>query len=245
MLRYYIPMDFIGEWFGGKPGGGLNRHNAGWIVRFQNPYEGKCFSDSSYGDEREAHDAAVAWRVTESNRRNQTRNLMRAVRTAGELYLEVQLQDGRVMKCDLDDSAFASERTWSSWQNKTGQDVYYACWSGRKNDYGVRFHQVLCPQWIVVDHINRDGLDNRRANLRDGVNGVNARNMGKRADNSSGVTGVSYSENSNAWVVQWSENGRRRMKRFKGARDDDAAKQQAIEFRQRVNVRTNTTNGET
>ena len=44
----------------------------------------------------------------------------------------------------------------------------------------------------VTDHINRDGLDNRRANLRIVPQELNAVNKSIRSNNTSGVTGVSF-----------------------------------------------------
>jgi hypothetical protein len=48
-----------------------------------------------------------------------------------------------------------------------------------------------------VDHINMDGLDNRRGNLRVCDNSLNQANTRKRSDNSSGFKGVS--RNGSKW----------------------------------------------
>lgn len=47
---------------------------------------------------------------------------------------------------------------------------------------------------LVVDHINRDKSDNRWINLRDVSQSLNMKNTGIRADNSSGVVGVSMAK---------------------------------------------------
>ena len=234
-------MDEAAEWFGGKPGGSVGRNGLGWLVRFQNPYASKHFSDAAFGGALESRAAAREYQQSESLERGQTRNLMRIVQGGGEVYLGVQLQDGRLMKCDIEDSGLVERRTWCSWQSCSGNN--YVAWSGRRGEASERFHRLLCPEWAKVDHINRDGLDNRRSNLRDGGGGVNERNAKQRSDNTSGATGVSYSVESKAWVVQWSEDKRRRMKRFPGAKDDDAAKERAIAFRMEVNTRTGNANG--
>jgi len=47
------------------------------------------------------------------------------------------------------------------------------------------------PKGVVVDHINGDSLDCRRANMRICTNVENVRNSRKRSDNTSGYKGVS------------------------------------------------------
>lgn len=55
-------------------------------------------------------------------------------------------------------------------------------------------HRYLtdCPKGMVIDHINRNPLDNRRSNLRICTQKQNARNVGIRSDNTSGYKGVRY-----------------------------------------------------
>jgi len=60
-----------------------------------------------------------------------------------------------------------------------------------------------------IDHINRNPSDNRWVNLRHVGRLCNIRNSGKRKDNSSGVTGVSWDRSNGKWVVQIGVNNKR------------------------------------
>lgn len=51
----------------------------------------------------------------------------------------------------------------------------------------------------IVDHIDRNRIDNRMRNLRISNKSTNSMNTGLRVSNSSGVTGVSYMEDKNKW----------------------------------------------
>lgn len=59
-----------------------------------------------------------------------------------------------------------------------------------------------------VDHVNRNGLDNRRANIRIATRKENNRNLGLRSDNKSGFKGISFDRNRNKWFAFSTENGR-------------------------------------
>lgn len=60
----------------------------------------------------------------------------------------------------------------------------------------------------MVDHISRNGCDNRSKNLRNGIGGVNDKNRRLRVDNTSGVNGVTYHQTRRAWMAQIRNNGK-------------------------------------
>lgn len=59
-----------------------------------------------------------------------------------------------------------------------------------------------------IDHINGDPTDNRIVNLRVATLAENSRNRGLRADNTSGIKGVSWSKKSNRWLAHLGHNGK-------------------------------------
>jgi len=62
----------------------------------------------------------------------------------------------------------------------------------------------------IIDHINRDGLDNRLLNLRVVSHGVNNRNSRRPANNTSGKRGVSYDAKNDKWVAYIDIDGKRK-----------------------------------
>ena len=59
-----------------------------------------------------------------------------------------------------------------------------------------------------VDHINRDRLDNRIANLRRVSNSENMANLSVRTNSKSGVPGVCWFERTKRWMVRMMVNGK-------------------------------------
>lgn len=84
----------------------------------------------------------------------------------------------------------------------------YACCLYQRQK--TRLHRVIAnpPPGFVVDHINRNKLDNRRMNLRVCTQSENMRNQKRRIDNSSGVVGVWWDTNRRLWSCQITINGK-------------------------------------
>jgi hypothetical protein len=60
-----------------------------------------------------------------------------------------------------------------------------------------------------VDHINRNGLDNQRANLRLATRSQNAANRGVQKDSASQLKGVYYDARRSHWIAYAKKDGKR------------------------------------
>lgn len=75
-------------------------------------------------------------------------------------------------------------------------------------------HGVRLSTKDVIDHIDQDKLNDDPENLRLCTQSVNNKNASMRKDNSSGVTGVSWSAKRNRWIAQIQHNGKSKLRTF-------------------------------
>lgn len=93
------------------------------------------------------------------------------------------------------------------------RDVKYAGHSfwdtkAKRTDHIRMHHMIIGKQnGFDVDHINRNGLDNRRANLRHCTQSQNIANTTPRKNNKSGFKGVTETPNG-TWHAVIRENGK-------------------------------------
>lgn len=97
---------------------------------------------------------------------------------------------------DVEDHQWLSKHKWHA-SPATGHSTVYAKRSTRHGS--VFMHRMIMkpPEGMVVDHINGNGLDNRRCNLRICTPTENSRNRRKHADGKSRFIGVS------PWGKKW------------------------------------------
>lgn len=90
----------------------------------------------------------------------------------------------------------------------------------------LRMHRVIldAPEHLQVDHINGNGLDNRKSNLRLVTPAQNIQNQRKAKDNTSGYKGVSWDKRLSRWRAIISANGK---SKYLGSFDHAAAAHQA------------------
>ena len=93
-----------------------------------------------------------------------------------------------------------------------------------------KLHRFLmnAPKGMVIDHKNRNPLDNRLDNLRHCTVQQNSMNRSIQCNNTSGVTGVYWSKTYNKWIATIKINGKRKhLGYFKEKEDAIEARRQA------------------
>lgn len=130
------------------------------------------------------------------------------------MTVEIKLTRGYVAIVDKEDADLGNFR-WSALIR--GNQVHaqrYVAINGKPTCFYM--HRVILERIVgrpletkeYCDHINVNGLDNQRANLRIASPAENTRNMGLRSDNASGYRGVCFANRKNKWLTQISINGK-------------------------------------
>ncbi len=94
----------------------------------------------------------------------------------------------------VDDEDYEMLAAYGSWHTLTmrkGAITYASCGKGPAGKQkSIYMHRLLLPETSVIDHIDRNGLNNQRSNLRSATTSQNQGNTAKRAGCSSRFKGV-------------------------------------------------------
>lgn len=122
------------------------------------------------------------------------------------IYRSIPLTQGKVAWVDNADYADLKQFNWHA-DRKRGEKIYAArnCSAGPKEYMHRRILGLTPGDSMVADHINSNGLDNRRCNLRTCAAAQNSANTTKphsRHEHTSRFKGVSFAAASGLWRAQ-------------------------------------------
>lgn len=119
----------------------------------------------------------------------------------------------RGMVALVDDEDYEELMQWE-WRCASAKCLHYAVRGKRiKGKYvQIQMHQVILntPYGYDTDHINGNGLDNRKGNLRVATHLQNCHNTRIHSDNTSGYKGVTWDKSVKKWKAQIGVNNKNR-----------------------------------
>lgn len=121
---------------------------------------------------------------------------------------QILLTQGKYTLVDDDVFEYLNQFKWFA--SKGGQTFYAARNIGRPQKREL-IHRVItgAPNSMWVDHIDGNGLNNQKSNLRLATSSQNAKNRRKGIDNKSGYKGVSWQVRDKKWQAYITVSGER------------------------------------
>ncbi len=120
----------------------------------------------------------------------------------------IPLTKGKFAIVDAADYEWLSQWKWCA---KKGLNTWYAVRRSSKTGQKTLMHRLItgAPDHLLVDHINRNGLNNTQKNLRPCTHTQNMHNQGPRRNSSSKYKGVQWHKGSKAFVAIITCDGKR------------------------------------
>jgi hypothetical protein len=127
--------------------------------------------------------------------------------------VSIKLTKGKWADFDIKDIDLLASYTWCTAERRTRTSVRYYAVTYVRGQL-LFMHQILMPD-REIDHIDGNGLNNRRSNLRPATRSQNQQNRQKTTGLSSRYKGVSYDTVRGKWQAYINKDGRRiALKRF-------------------------------
>lgn len=104
---------------------------------------------------------------------------------------------------DKEDYNLVKDYQWHIEDSRKNLQYGQASTNGKLSTKTIRIHRLLLPEAVQIDHINHNGLDNRRSNLRACDNRENNCNKDfSRKPPLSGYTGIRYNKEADSYYVR-------------------------------------------
>lgn len=119
----------------------------------------------------------------------------------------IELTSGFQALVDDEDLSRLQKFTWSYTKQPGSLTGYAQTWDSDRKRM-LRMHRVVLGLMTKatcrdhIDHVNRNGLDNRKSNLRLATPSQNHANEGLRSTNTSGFKGVTFDRSRNLWMAK-------------------------------------------
>jgi hypothetical protein len=128
----------------------------------------------------------------------------------GYAYRRIHLSEGKYANVDQKDFYELNELDWLVKEDFDSiYAVRYLRCTGERSKL-ISMHRFICnpPGGLLIDHINCNGIDNRRDNLRPATHSQNRCNKPKKKNTTSRFRGVYFAKEKNKWVAQIKHNNK-------------------------------------
>jgi hypothetical protein len=194
----------------------------------------------SFTDETkdEVHKKAIEIRNALSDANDLTRNKIIII---SDDVIEVKLTKSQVMKTDYQFLDLIEKHSVFSTKSEKECSKYYACLE--IGSVMTKYHKHITG-YDMVDHIDRDPLNNCLSNLREADHKLNNNNRSKSEAFDTPCLGVSFSKKDNSWRARIKQDGKEVSKNFSITKyGNETALKMAIEARQEFNKAYGCNNG--
>jgi hypothetical protein len=116
--------------------------------------------------------------------------------------VSVLLTRGKVALIDDEDVALVTAHRWVHTPGRNGRSGYAMTRINGRTTYMHRLILGVTDRWEQVDHCDRNGLNNTRANLRAATQSQNNANKAKQTGTVSSRKGVTYHKAAGKWMAQ-------------------------------------------
>lgn len=125
---------------------------------------------------------------------------------------QIPLTKGYVALVDDADYEWLSKSKWYVQVGVRGIYALRSIWTGSKHTTRLMHREILgiTDRAVEVDHIDHDGLNNQRTNLRACSTSQNQGNARRKSTNKSGIKGVSWYRRDSVWQASINIGGKKK-----------------------------------